>query len=137
MLKEMQRHLLPIVCGLGKSQLISSIYLEQFELRRVLVDGFKVRQNPESTNYQYSTKAGEDQLVTVSILRGVYCLFFSQSTMSGNSPSDEVYGFPSSKPLSLPDIVSGQGNDVSKGKAESSHITQEDLYELSSLLQIL
>src|SRR5260221_633262 len=28
--------------------------------------------------------------VIVSILKGVYCLFFSRSTMSGNFPSDEV-----------------------------------------------
>jgi len=43
---------LPVVCGLGKSRLISSIYPEQFELRWALVDGFKVRQNPQSTNYR-------------------------------------------------------------------------------------
>jgi hypothetical protein len=41
-----------VVCGLEKSQLISSIYPEQFELRRALVDGFKAKQNPESTNYR-------------------------------------------------------------------------------------
>jgi len=38
--------ILPVVCGLGKSRLISNIYPEQFELRRALVDGFKARQNP-------------------------------------------------------------------------------------------
>src|SRR5258708_15698008 len=36
--------------------------------------------------------------VLVSILKGVYCLFFSRSTMSGNSPSDEV-GKPYTHPV--------------------------------------
>src|SRR2546425_9345740 len=38
--------------------------------------------------------------VIVSILKGVYCLFFSRSTMSGNFPSDEVgksYTYPVGK----------------------------------------
>jgi len=45
---------LPVVCGLGKSGLISSIYSEQFELRSSLFDGFKTCQIPLSTNYPYS-----------------------------------------------------------------------------------
>src|SRR5438128_10658070 len=39
--------------------------------------------------------------VIVSILKGVYCLFFSRSTMSGNFPSDEVgksYTHPVGRP---------------------------------------
>ena len=43
---------LPVVCGLGKLRLISGVYSEQFELRLPLFDGFKTRQNPESTNYR-------------------------------------------------------------------------------------
>lgn len=45
---------LPVVCGLGKSRLISSVYPEQFKLRLAPFDGVKMRQNPESTNYRYS-----------------------------------------------------------------------------------
>jgi hypothetical protein len=43
---------LPVVCGLGKSRLISGVYSEQCERRLPLCDGFKARQNPESTNYR-------------------------------------------------------------------------------------
>ena len=46
-------HVLAVVCGQGKSHLISGVYPEQFELRSSLFDGLKVRQNPESTNYRY------------------------------------------------------------------------------------
>ena len=45
---------LPVVCGLWKSGLISSLYSEQFELRSSLIDGFKTCQIPLSTNYRYS-----------------------------------------------------------------------------------
>ena len=43
---------LPVVCGRGKSRLISGVSPEQFELRSSLVNGFKMRQNPSSTNYR-------------------------------------------------------------------------------------
>ncbi len=41
-----------VVCGLGKSRLISGVYPEPFELRSSRFDGFKTRQIPESTNYR-------------------------------------------------------------------------------------
>src|SRR6266480_1422363 len=41
-----------VVCGLGKSDAISGISPEQFELRLLLVDGFKTRQTPEATKYR-------------------------------------------------------------------------------------
>jgi transposase len=44
---------LPVVCGLGKSCLILGVYPELFELTLSLFDGFKMRKNPESTNYRY------------------------------------------------------------------------------------
>ena len=43
---------LSVVCGLGKSRLISGVYSEQFELSSSPFDGFKKGQNPESTNYR-------------------------------------------------------------------------------------
>jgi hypothetical protein len=45
---------LPVVCGLGKSCLILGVYPELFELTLSLFYGFKMRKNPESTNYRYS-----------------------------------------------------------------------------------
>jgi Transposase DDE domain len=42
-----------VVCGLGKSCLISGVYPEQLELKLSLLDRFNMRQNPESTNYRY------------------------------------------------------------------------------------
>ena len=41
-----------VVCGRGKSRLISGVYPEPFELRSSRFDGFKTRQIPESTNYR-------------------------------------------------------------------------------------
>ncbi len=45
---------LPVLCGLGKSRLISGVYPEQFELSPSNNDGLKTRRNPESTKYRYS-----------------------------------------------------------------------------------
>ncbi len=41
-----------VLCGLGKSRLISGVYPEQFELSPSNNDGLKTRRNPESTNYR-------------------------------------------------------------------------------------
>src|SRR5260221_1072025 len=48
--------------------------------------------------------------VIVSILKGVYCLFFSRSTMSGNFPSDEVgksYTHPVGGSINLDEPAAG------------------------------
>src|SRR5712671_4737937 len=45
--------------------------------------------------------------VTVSILKGVYCLFFSASTMLGSLPSDEV-GKPYTQPVGIGSYIAVQ-----------------------------
>jgi hypothetical protein len=43
-----------VLCGQGKSDLITGEYSEQFELELSSLDGFKMNQNPVSTKYRYS-----------------------------------------------------------------------------------
>jgi hypothetical protein len=73
---------LTVVCGLGKSRLISGVYAEQCERRLPLFDGFKARQHPMSTNYRYAAFLIGDNIkvkLKASWYGSTSLLFFSVS----------------------------------------------------------
>jgi len=54
--------------SVGKSHLVSHVHPEQFELSLSLFDGFKMRQNPSSTNkhYRYVVDLGNSRPLPLS-----------------------------------------------------------------------